>query len=160
MPDFYDTLQKILAICPAMSVGMVLASGDGNSTCGIAIPPQEAILKAYIEQLNRAVEEENRRREACKLSQTQAASAAAREKLAPLDTRVARLLAAVPPEVQCEGLSLQAVQIQLRGRGRGHSRCHVGELGDAMRRLGFRRERRWQGGADGFRALWYPPRQQ
>ena len=31
-----------------------------------------------------------------------------------------------------------------------------GELGTALRKLGYKRERRWHGGA-GFRALWYPP---
>ena len=30
-------------------------------------------------------------------------------------------------------------------RRRGHSRCHVGELGDALRQLGFVRSRRWRG---------------
>jgi hypothetical protein len=72
-----------------------------------------------------------------------------------LDVRLARLIAAIPMEVQREGLSLLALQAQLRARGRGHSRCHVGELGEALRRLGFRRERRWRN-ETGFRALWCP----
>jgi len=48
------------------------------------------------------------------------------------------------------------LQAQLRARGRGHSRCHVGELGDAPRRLGFRRGRRWRGDGKAFQALWFP----
>jgi hypothetical protein len=38
-------------------------------------------------------------------------------------------------------------------RWRGH--CHPGELGAALRKLGFKRERRWRD-ASGFQALWYP----
>ena len=82
---------------------------------------------------------------------------AARERLTPLGARLARLLASIPREIQVEGLSLTALQGQLRARGRGHSRCHAGELGEALRRAGFVRERRWRGDAAGFRALWYPP---
>jgi hypothetical protein len=42
----------------------------------------------------------------------------------------------------------------LRGRRRGN--CHPGELGTALRKLGFKRERRWHD-STGFCALWYPP---
>jgi len=129
--------------------------GGGARLTG-RISPQEASLKAYIDQLNRAVDTENRRREVQRAAQAEAAANAAREMLSPLEVRVARLLAEMPPEVKGEGLSLLALQNRLRGRGRGHSRCHVGELGDAMRRLGFRRERRWRRGMDGFKALWFP----
>ena len=76
---------------------------------------------------------------------------AARERLTPLDERLTRLLATIPIEVQREGLSLAALQTSLRGRRRGN--CHPGELGAAMRRLGFERRRDWSGG-DGFRAVW------
>ena len=37
----------------------------------------------------------------------------------------------------------------------GRGSCHPGELGAALRRRGFVRQRDWSG-ADGFRALWYP----
>lgn len=92
--------------------------------------------------------------EAQHAEQERAAEQAAREKLVPLQVRVARLIETIPPAVQAEGLSLLALQAQLRARGRGHSRCHVGELGDALRKLGFTRERRWSGGVDGFQAVW------
>ena len=114
-------------------------------------------MSAYVNELNRRVEGERSRREADQKAQASAVVAAVREKLVPLDDRVARLLTGLPSEVQREGLSLQSLHVQLRGRGRGHSRCHVGELGDALRRLGYRRERRWRGGAGSFCALWYPP---
>ena len=77
----------------------------------------------------------------------------ARERLTPLDDRLARHLATIPKDVQCEGLSLSTLQVSIRGRRRGHA--HPGEIGDALRRLGFVRKRRWDGDA-GFKALWYP----
>ena len=111
-------------------------------------------MKAYLNTLTAQLDAERIRREAAKLAQAEAATHAAREKLVPLDERLARLLATIPAEVQREGLPIEALQAQLRARGRGHSRCHVGELGEALRRLGFYRERRWSGNS--FRALWYP----
>ena len=76
---------------------------------------------------------------------------AARVRLTPLADRLARLLATIPIEVQREGLSLSALQASLRGRARGN--CHPGELGAALRKLGFERRRNWRG-TEGFRALW------
>jgi hypothetical protein len=61
--------------------------------------------------------------------------------------------ATIPIEVQREGLSLAVLRASLKGRRRGN--CHPGELGAAMRRLGFHRRRDWSG-ADGFRALLRP----
>ena len=72
-------------------------------------------------------------------------------RLTPLEDRVARLLTTIPVEVQREGLSLSALQASLRGRRRGN--CHPGELGAALRKLGFERRRDWSG-SDGFRAVW------
>jgi hypothetical protein len=79
----------------------------------------------------------------------------ARERLTPLDDRLARLLATIPIEVQHEGLSLSSLQASLRGRSRG--KCHPGELGAALRRLGFERRRDWSS-VEGFRAMWYKVR--
>ena len=79
------------------------------------------------------------------------ANAAAKDRLRPLEDRLARLLATIPLDLQHAGLSLPALQAALRGRWRGH--CHPGELGAALRKLGFRRERDWSG-TGGFRAVW------
>lgn len=79
----------------------------------------------------------------------------ARERLQPLEVRLAKLLATIPPTVQAEGLSLPALQQLLRGRGRAHP--PPGHIGFALRTLGWRRERRWRNEAEGFRALWLPP---
>ncbi len=89
--------------------------------------------------------------ELARAEQSRAAMKIARERLTPLESRVVRLLEAIPAELQREGLSLPALQAALRGRQGGN--VHAGELGVALRRLGFSRERRWRGG-EGFRAVW------
>jgi hypothetical protein len=114
------------------------------------------MLHAYVAQLKKYAEENRAKRQAERDEKARAEADAARVKLAPLEARLARLLATIPREVQEEGLSLTALQTQLRARGRGHSRCHIGELGEACRRNGLVRRRRWQSDAGGFRALWYP----
>jgi hypothetical protein len=103
---------------------------------------------AYIKQLNAAVanDEQSRREE-----EARAEAQAARERLTPLEDRLARLLETIPVELQNEGLSLPTLQASLRGRWRGNA--HPGEIGRALRRLGFERRRNWHG-VDGFRALW------
>ena len=72
----------------------------------------------------------------------QAKEAAERDRRTSLDDRLKHLLGTIPPEVQDEGLSIVAVQVMLRPRGSEHSCCTAGQLGDALRRLGFVRERR------------------
>jgi hypothetical protein len=108
----------------------------------------------FASQLKADAEARRAKRQAERDEKGRAEAEAARERLTPLDERLARLLASIPREVQAEGLSLPTVQGQLRARGRGHSRCHAGELGEALRRAGFVRERRWRGDAEGFCALW------
>ena len=84
----------------------------------------------------------------------QAQAAAERDRRTSLDDRLKHLLGTIPPEVQDEGLSIVAVQVMLRPRGSEHSCCNAGQLADALRRLGFVRERRWRDGRSSFRALW------
>jgi hypothetical protein len=102
----------------------------------------------YISRLVEASE-----REAAELAShnEQAATQAARERLTPLEERLSRLLATIPTEIKREGLSLPSLQASLRGRWRGN--CHPGELGVALRKLGFRRVRSWRSD-EGFRAVW------
>lgn len=104
-------------------------------------------MSAYIDQLKASVAEDQSR----KADKQRSDAAAARDRLTPLEDRLARLLASIPPEMQREGLSLPALQAGLRGRWRGC--CHPGELGTALRKLGFRRVRRWSG-EEGFVAVW------
>lgn len=105
-------------------------------------------MTAYVTTLNRLVEADAARCAATKADEADHA----RDRLSPLEDRLARLLATVPIELQQTGISLTHLQKSLRGRSRSH--CHPGDLGAALRALGFRRERKWRG-STGFTALWY-----
>jgi hypothetical protein len=105
----------------------------------------------YVKQLLAETEAKLAKDELARAEQAQAAAKAARERLTPLETRVARLLDDLPEELQQEGLSLPALQAALRGRQGG--KAHAGEVAAELRRLGYVRERRWRGD-DGFRAVW------
>jgi hypothetical protein len=104
-------------------------------------------VTAYITRLKEAVERDAEEHQSLRVRQVDET----RERFTPLQDRLVRLLATIPPEVQREGLSLPALQVSLRGRSRGA--CHPGELGTALRRLGFVRRRKWSN-VNGFRALW------
>lgn len=107
-------------------------------------------MSAYVMELNRQLAKDTARQD----REDEAKRAAeARDRLTPLEDRLARLLATIPMDVQLEGLSLPALQTALRGRWRGS--CHPGELGAALRKLGYVRKRSWSS-EEGFAALWYP----
>ena len=74
--------------------------------------------------------------------------------LAPLHTRLQKLLDQIPDSAQRQGLSLQDLQTRLRGRKGGMP--HIGELGAAMRRLGWQRRRIWSDQDEAFSSKWYP----
>jgi len=74
--------------------------------------------------------------------------------LAPLHTRLQRLLDTIPLSAQRQGLSLLDLQACLRGRKGGLP--HIGELGAAMRRLGWQRRRKWSEEDTAFSSKWYP----
>jgi hypothetical protein len=109
------------------------------------------MLPVYLASLNRIAAANRATEQARREERTRAEAKVARERLTPLEDRLSRLLATIPADLQREGLSLATLQTALRGRGRGS--CHPGELGAALRRLGFERRRDWRG-ADGFRATW------
>ena len=107
-------------------------------------------MRAYLAELNAHAAEHRAQDDAVK----QAQAAAERDRRASLDDRLKHLLGTIPPEVQDEGLSIISVQVMLRPPGSERSCCTAGQLGDALRRLGFVRERRWRDGRSSFRALW------
>ena len=74
--------------------------------------------------------------------------------LTPLYARLKRLLDTIPSTAQREGLSLLDLQYCLRGRKGGLP--HIGELGAAMRRLGWQRRRAWSNEKTAFSSKWYP----
>jgi len=113
------------------------------------------MTSAYIKGLRAEVAVVAAEAQAQRADHERAAAQAVRDRLVPLEQRLARLLKNIPDEIQQQGVSLSTLQRSLRGRWRGCA--HSGEIGLALRRLGHRRERRWQGEASAFRALWYPP---
>lgn len=111
-------------------------------------------MKYWLAQLEAANKACRAAEQARRDEKARAETQAARARLTPLEDRLTRLLATIPIGLQREGLSLASLQASLRGRWRGN--CHPGELGAAMRQLGFQRARRWRGDPESFRALWYP----
>ncbi len=75
------------------------------------------------------------------------------ERLTPLEDRLKKLLSDMPEEVIAQGLSLDSLRRLLAGKWRGN--CHPGELGAALRKLGYVRRRDWSDAEGGFRAKWY-----
>ena len=75
--------------------------------------------------------------------------------LVPLHTRLQRLLDTIPDSAQRQGLSLLDLQACLRGRKGGLP--HIGEMGAAMRKLGWQRHRAWSDENSAFSSRWYPP---
>ncbi|MFY0690450.1 MAG: hypothetical protein JXR14_00855 [Paracoccaceae bacterium] len=108
-------------------------------------------MKAYLAQLKDLEQEDAERRTTLQAEKNKQA----RERLSPLEDRLERLLATIPADVQHEGLSLASLQTSLKGRWRGS--CHPGELGGALRKLGYVRKRQWAGGSS-FRTLWFSVR--
>src|SRR5262245_24307117 len=108
------------------------------------------MLKGYLNELNAHVAEQH----VAEQARQDVKAAAERDRRTLLDDRLKHLLSTIPPEVQDEGLSIVAVQTMLRPHGSERSICTAGQLGDALRRLGFVRERRWHDGRSSFRALW------
>ena len=70
-----------------------------------SITTGDKILSAYIKQLQAGVVAEAAGLQARREKEARAAEEAAR-RLVPLETRLARLLATIPPSIQAEGLSL------------------------------------------------------
>ena len=75
------------------------------------------------------------------------------ERMTPLEDRVSKLLSSIPSDTLDQGLSLDGLRRLLSGKWRGN--CHPGELGTALRKLGFVRIRYWTKTEAGFQAKWY-----
>lgn len=78
--------------------------------------------------------------------------------LTPLLDRLKKLIESLPPAQRQQGLSLEFYRERVQGRQAGR-KAHAGELGAALRKLGYVRRRAWcksEGG--GFKATWWPPK--
>ena len=72
----------------------------------------------------------------------------------PLIDRIKRLLASLPESERNMPKTMEFFQTRLRGR-KGKT-AHVGEIADALRKLGYIRKRSWTGRENGFCAFWHP----
>ena len=69
-----------------------------------------------------------------------------------------KVLDDIPDSIKAEGIRLPPLVHQLIGRTRQHP--SAGDVGKALRRLGWRRKRDWSNGDEGYPAVWYPPNSQ
>lgn len=111
-------------------------------------------MQHWLSQIQAEAKAYNDKRQAERDEKARAEAEAVHVRLTPLESRLARLLARIPTDVQAQGLSLPALQASLKGRTRGN--CHPGDLGNAMRKLQYVRRRNWCGEGAAFRALWFP----
>ncbi len=109
--------------------------------------PYLETVRAYSVAINTKQHEE-------KVEKNAADALAWQERLTPLETRVSNLLTTIPTEIQNQGLALTSLRSMLAGKWRG--KCHPGELGQALRKLGFERRRNWTKATTSFNALWFP----
>ena len=72
----------------------------------------------------------------------------------PLTEQIEELLRTLAPPLRDRPWSMAELVTRLQGKYR--DRPHTQHVGTALRRLGWRRERRWGQGYDGVR-VWVPP---
>ena len=106
-------------------------------------------MNAYVKQLNAAVAIEQAQR----AEKERVATRAARERLTPLEERLSRLLATTSL-ARYSAKGSHCPRCKPRCGAAGAATVTPGELGTALRKLDFKRERRWHDGS-GFCALWY-----
>ena len=114
-------------------------------------------MRTYLETVQQHSEAQVANKLATREASNHQAEAEWRERLTPLEERLAKLLATIPSEIKSEGLSLLSLRNMLAGKWRG--KCHPGDLGFALRKLGYQRRRSWSVSVEGFQALWFLPSQ-
>jgi hypothetical protein len=72
----------------------------------------------------------------------------------PLDDQINEFMRTLPPQMRDRPWSMAELVNRLTGKYR--DRPHAQQVGQALRRLGWRRERRWMQGFDGVR-VWVHP---
>ena len=110
-------------------------------------------MSTYMDSVRAQSETQISNKLAIREASNQQADSEWRERLTPLEERLAKLLANIPTEIKSQGLSLPAIRNLLAGKWRG--RCHPGELGVALRKLGYQRRRKWSDGTQSFSAFWF-----
>ena len=106
----------------------------------------------YLDELKIANEQAQAKLHQLRLEQEQKATEVWQHAMTPLELRLKRILDDMPDSIKTNGVSLPALQQMLKGRWRGNA--HPGELGAALRNLGYVRTRSWHGDEIGFTTLW------
>ncbi len=111
----------------------------------------KSYIQTYAEELRAHCDEQNRlhrlRQEAeAKLVQSP-------RQLRPLDAQITELMRTLPPQLRDRPWSMRELVSRLSGKYRDHP--HGQNVGETLRRLGWRRVRLWSNGADGQR-VWLP----
>jgi len=112
--------------------------------------------RSYLDQLREHAEEQRRIHDLEREAEAQAnlvASIQAIKRTKPLEQQITELMATLPPQVRNRPWSMAELVKQLSGKYR--DRPHAQNVGEALRRLGWRRVRLWRDGADGQR-VWIP----
>ena len=109
-------------------------------------------MTTYLESVREQFERLRQSRLEVEIEERKKATAQWAERLTPLEERLKRLLSQMPEEMVAKGLSLDELRRLLAGKWRGN--CHPGELGAALRKLGFVRRRNWSDAEGGFKARW------
>ncbi len=110
-------------------------------------------MTTYLESVREQFERLQKSRLEAEIDEKAKATAQWTERLTPLEERLERLLYQIPDETIAQGLSLDDLRRLLAGKWRGN--CHPGELGAALRKLGFIRRRNWSEAEGAFRARWF-----
>jgi hypothetical protein len=123
----------------------------------------EQHINGYMAELHRqaaeaAAEGEVRRRlrkeiELKKLQLELASLSATPKAVKPIDVQIVELMLTLPPQLRDRPWSMAELVTRLTGKYR--DRPHPQNVGDALRRLGWRKERRYGQGYDGAR-VWLP----
>lgn len=72
----------------------------------------------------------------------------------PLNEQIAELMISLPPQILNRPWSMAELVLRLNGKYR--DRPHAQHVGNALRKLGWKRDRYWSKGYDGVR-VWIPP---
>jgi hypothetical protein len=110
-------------------------------------------MRRYMEDMERYAAENRREHEGNQLRTAAEKAIQLAVRTTPLIERVKPIVDAMTPEQLAAGIELQELRMQLQGRC--HGNAHPGELGQALRELGFNRRRAWNKSDQGFRSRWY-----
>lgn len=82
-----------------------------------------------------------------------------RLRFVPMEERLTKLLAELPADERNAPRPISFFRQGLKSKypSRGEGRASVAEIGPALRRLGWRRERQWRNPESGFNTVWVPP---